>query len=176
MKGSSLKIVLVMAVIWIAATPAHAQLEAKVYSITRWDSGSCGGSTRDWWDNMADAWYDEVTRVGINFLGWCLGGHCGDAYSRDGRQVNGNMVNSMFADSGVVAWGADTSQLDDGDAVLIAWHGAETGNVYLGSMRVNEAGSGDCSLRRDEMRFGNSDLEFLHLSYHGIRTAGAAEK
>jgi hypothetical protein len=31
-------------------------------------------------------------------------------------------------------------------------------------MRVDEAGLGDCNLRRDEMRVGNSDLEFLHLS------------
>jgi len=46
----------------------------------------------------------------------------------------------------------------------VAWHGAESGNVYLGSMRVNELGSGDCTLRRDEMELGDWDLEFLHLS------------
>ncbi len=139
----------------LTSLPTLAQ-EAKVYAITRWDGG-CGGSTRDWWDNMADAWYDEITDNGWTFWGWCITGHCGKAYTRDGRQVNGNMVNSMFADQNVVTWGRDTNHLDEADAALIAWHGAETGNVYLGSMRVDEAGGGDC-------RIGNSDLEFLHLS------------
>lgn len=142
---------------------AEARLEAKVYAITTWNGG-CGGATRNWWDNMADAWYDEITDSGFSLGGWCLWGHCGDAYSRDGRQVNGNMVNSMFADQGVVSWGRDTTNLDEADAALVAWHGRESGNVYIGSMRVDEAGAGDCNLRRDEMRIGNSDLEFLHLS------------
>lgn len=146
----------------LAPAPAPA-LEAKMYAVTVWNAG-CGGSTRNWWDNMADAWYDEITNTGWSFLGWCVAGHCGDAYSRDGRQVNGNMVNSQFADASVVAWGNDTAHMDEGDAVLIAWHGAESGNVYLGSMRVNEAGGGNCTLRRDEMQIGDSDLEFLHLS------------
>lgn len=137
--------------------------EAKMYAVTVWNAG-CGGSTRNWWDNMADAWYDEITNDGWGFWGWCFSGHCGDAYSRDGRQVNGNIVNSQFADVNEVSWGNDTSHMDEGDAVMVAWHGAETGNVYRGSMRVNEAGGGDCTLRRDEMEIGDSDLEFLHLS------------
>ncbi len=144
------------------AVPAWG-LEAKTYAVTVWNAG-CGGSTRNWWDNMADAWYDEITNSGWRFFGFCMAGHCGDAYSRDGRQVNGNIVNSQYADTSVVAWGNDTSHMDEGDAVLIAWHGAESGNVYLGSMRVNETGGGDCTLRRDEMQIGDSDLEFLHLS------------
>jgi hypothetical protein len=113
---------------------------------------------------MADAWYDEVTNSGFSLFGWCLWGHCGDAYSRDGRQVNGAMVNSMSADRGVVSWGNDSAHVDEADAALVAWHGSESGNVYQGSMRVNEAGAGDCTLRRDEMRVGNWDLEFLHVS------------
>lgn len=142
--------------------PALAQ-EAKMYAVTVWDAG-CGGATRNWWDNMADAWYNEITNNGWNFFGWCISGHCGDAYSKDGRQVNGNIVNSQFADIDEVAWGNDTLHLDEGDAVMVAWHGSESGNVYQGSMRVNEAGGGDCALRRDEMEIGDSDLEFLHLS------------
>lgn len=142
--------------------PALAQ-EAKMYAVTVWDAG-CGGATRNWWDNMADAWYNEITDDGWNFFGWCISGHCGDAYSKDGRQVNGNIVNSQFADIDEVAWGNDTLHLDEGDAVMVAWHGSESGNVYQGSMRVNEAGGGDCALRRDEMEIGDSDLEFLHLS------------
>ena len=137
------------------AVPAWG-LEAKMYAVTVWNAG-CGGSTRNWWDNMADAWYDEITNSGWSFFGFCMAGHCGDAYSRDGRQVNGNIVNSQYADTSVVAWGNDTSHMDEGDAVLIAWHGAESGNVYLGSMRVNEAGGGNCTLRRDELQIGDSN-------------------
>jgi len=138
-------------------------LEAKMYAVTVWNAG-CPGGTRNSWDDMADGWYDEITDAGFSWLGVCWWGHCGEAYSRDGRQSNGNMVNSQFADVNEVAWGNDTPHMDDGDAVLVAWHGAESGNVYLGSMRVNEAGGGDCTLRRDEMEIGDSDLEFLHLS------------
>jgi hypothetical protein len=141
---------------------AEAQ-EAKVYAVTTWNAG-CSGGTRDAWDDMADAWYDEVTDSGFSLFGWCLWGHCDEAYSRDGRLVNGGMVNSMFADGSEVAFGNDSAHVDEADAALVAWHGAESGNVYLGSMRVNELGSGDCTLRRDEMELGDWDLEFLHLS------------
>jgi hypothetical protein len=146
----------------LGVRPAESQ-EAKVYAVTTWNAG-CPGGTRDAWDDMADAWYDEITNSGFSFFGWCLWGHCGDAYSRDGRQVNGNIVNSMFADSSVVAWGNDSAHLDEADAALVAWHGSESGNVYQGAMRVNEPGAGDCTLRRDEMQLGDWDLEFLHLS------------
>jgi len=78
--------------------------------------------------------------------------------------VNGYIVNSHFADGTVVSWGNDDGRLDDGDAVLVAWHGSESGNVYQGSLRVDQIGGGDCTLRRDEMLIGNTDLEFLHLS------------
>jgi hypothetical protein len=142
---------------------AQSIYEAKMYAVTTWDGG-CSGAARDWWDNMADAWYNEITRVGVKIFGLCLGGHCEDAYRRDGRQVNGSIVNSQFADASVVTWGNDSAHLDEGDAVLVAWHGSETSNIYLGSMRVDQRGSGDCDLRRDEMLLGNSDLEFLHLS------------
>ncbi len=154
----------IMALGIVGTIPQVAEaLEAKMYAITTWNAG-CGGAARGWWDNMADAWYDEITDSGFSLFGICFSGHCGDAYSRDGRQTNGNMVNSQFADASEVAWGNDTAHMDEGDAVLVAWHGSEAGNVYLGSMRVNEAGGGDCSLRRDEMEIGDSDLEFLHLS------------
>jgi len=146
----------------ITAGPVLGQ-EAKMYAVTVWNVG-CAGSTRNWWDNMVDAWYNEITNDGWSFFGWCVSGHCGDAYDKDGRQVNGNIVNSQFADVDKVAWGNDTAHMDEGDAVMVAWHGSESGNIYRGSMRVNEAGGGDCVLRRDEMEIGDGDLEFLHLS------------
>ena len=113
---------------------------------------------------MVEAWYDEITDEGFSIFGWCIGGHCGDAYSRDGRSVNGSIANSWFADASVVSWGNDTPRLDDGDAVMIGTHGADSADVWSGTMRVNEAGPGNCTLRRDEMEIGDSDLEFLHLS------------
>ncbi len=153
---------LCVAMATLTATTVSAR-EAKMYAVTRWDAG-CSGSTRDSWDDMADAWYDEITDSGASVFGWCLWGHCGEAYSRDGRRVNGSIVNSQFADASVVTWGNDTAHMDEGDAVLVAYHGAESGNVFLGSMRVDESGGGDCSLRRDEMEAGDADLEFLHIS------------
>lgn len=149
----------------IATTPlvSFAQLEAKVYSITTWNAG-CSGSTRNWWDDMANAWYEEITRKGTNIFGWCIGGHCGDAYSKSGKLTNGNFVNSLFADNSLVAWGNDFQHIDGGDAALMALHGFENSNVWGGALRVDEAGGGNCSINRNEMRLGNSDLEFLHLS------------
>lgn len=147
----------------LVATPAIAQREAKVYAVTTWNAG-CPGDARSWWDNMADAWYDEITRVGFEVLGQCVLGHCGDAYSRDGRRINGEVINSKFADAGVVSWGNDGPYIDDADAALVAWHGSESGSNYRGSMRVDEPGSGNCTLARSEMRLGNTDLEFLHIS------------
>lgn len=145
------------------STPALAQREAKIYAVTKWDGG-CAGSTRNSWDNMADAWYDEITNTGVSVLGTCIFGHCNEAYARDGRRVNGSVINSKFADANVVSWGNDSPYLDDADAALVAWHGSESGNDYEGSMRVNEAGGGNCTLLRSEMAIGNTDLEFLHLS------------
>lgn len=142
---------------------AAAALEAKMYAVTTWNAG-CSGSTRSSWDDMADAWYDDITNAGTNIWGWCISGHCSDAYSRDGRMVNGNMVNSYFADATRVSFGNDGPHLDDGDAVLVAMHGADVNNGWSGSLRVDEAGSGDCKIRTAEMEIGDSDLEFLHLS------------
>ena len=113
---------------------------------------------------MVDAWYDEITDTGFEIFGWCASGHCDDAFSRDGSVVDDSIANSWFADSSVVSFGADTTRLDDGDAVMIGLHGADSSGVWSGTVRVDEAGSGDCSIRRDEMQIGDSDLEFLHLS------------
>lgn len=156
--------ILFFIVFFIILSPNFSEAaEAKVYAVTTWDGG-CNGATRLPWDNMADAWYDEITNDGFSIFGWCLWGHCDEAYSRDGRRVNGNMINSLFADASRVAWGNDTSHLDEADAALIALHGTDSNNRWQGSMRVNEAGGGDCNLRTDEMEIGDSDLEFLHLS------------
>jgi len=142
---------------------ANAREEAKMYVVTRWNAG-CSGGTRTLWDNMVDAWYDEITDQGFELGGWCLWGHCGKAYSKDGRQVDGRIRNSQFADASACSCGNDTTHLDAGDAVMVGWHGGNDNGVYEGSMRVDESGSGDCDLRRDEMELGDWDLEFLHMS------------
>lgn len=140
------------------APAAQATREAKMYVVQTWDGGCSGNSLAAYsFDDMVDAWYDEITNSD------CWWGHCGDAYSRDGSLVNGNVINSKYADSGVVGWGADSSYLDEADAALVGWHGGDSSGVYQGSMRVNEAGDGNCTLARTEMALGNSDLEFLHL-------------
>jgi Family of unknown function (DUF6345) len=160
----SLKSCLLASVFALAAPhAADARFEAKMYAVTVWNGG-CGGSTRNDWDDMVASWYDAITNVGFSIFGWCVTGHCDDAFSRDGSSVNGNIVNSLFADVNVVAWGNDTPNLDDADVAMIGLHGADSAGVWSGSMRVDEAGGGDCNLRRDEMQIGDSDLEFLHLS------------
>jgi hypothetical protein len=142
---------------------AASALEAKSYTVTTWNAG-CGGSTRSTWDDMTDAWYDEITNSGTSLFGWCISGHCSDAFTREGQMVDGNVINSAFADASRVSWGDDIDRLDDGDAVMIGLHGADVSNGWSGSVRVNEAGSGDCSIRTAEMEIGDTDLEFLHLS------------
>jgi hypothetical protein len=147
----------------LSSRNAEAQNEAKMYAITVWNAG-CAGAQRDPWDDMVLAWYNEITNVGSSIFGWCISGHCAEAYTRDGSFVNGSIANSWFADSAVVSWGNDTPNLDDGDAAMIGLHGADSAGVWSGSVRVDETGTGDCSIRQDEMGIGNSDLEFLHLS------------
>ncbi len=144
-------------------TGAHAALEAKMYAVTTWNAG-CSGSTRSSWDDMAEAWYGDITNTGTSIFGWCISGHCTDAFSKDGKLVNGNMVNSYFADATRVSFGNDPTHLDDGDAVLMAMHGAVVNNGWSGSLRVDESGSGDCKIQTPEMEIGDTDLEFLHLS------------
>jgi len=161
--GASLGLAL-LSLFLMTGGSAQAAQEAKIYGVTSWNAG-CSGSARPKWDDMADDWYDEVTDKGFSFLGFCFGGHCGDAMSRDGRQVNGNIVNSKFADLNVVSWGRDSNELDDADVALLFWHGArKNGTNYKGSLRVDESGDGDCKLRRSEMDVGDRDLEFLHFS------------
>jgi hypothetical protein len=145
------------------SSSSRAAEEARVYAVTNWNA-TCGGSPRAAWDNMAQAWYDEITDDGFKIFGFCFGGHCDHAYLGQGVTSNGNVTNSKFADSNVVSWGRDRRDLDNFEAIMLAWHGSESGNDYRGSMRVNESGSGDCTLLRSEMRIGNGEADYVHLS------------
>ena len=86
---------------------ASARFEAKMYAVTVWNAG-CAGSTRSTWDDMVDAWYDEITDAGFSIFDWCVSGHCDDAFAADGAAVDGSIANSWFADASVVSFGNDT--------------------------------------------------------------------
>ncbi len=128
--------------------------EARLYGVTTWDAG-CPGDSLSWWDDMGLAWYNEVTDSTA---------HGNDAFNKDGQFINGNIVDSMFTDTAVVAWGNDHNEIDTADAAMIFMHGSENNDRWQGSVRVDEAGNGNCKTWQGDMRFGNTDLEFLHLS------------
>jgi hypothetical protein len=105
---------------------------------------------------MATAWYDGISSF------WVLPGW---TWTRAGRQVNGNIVDSEFADCTDQPWGNDCNHADAGDAVMIAMHGGNADDHrWYGRVRVDEPGTGNCNAYQGHMRFGDTDLEFLHLS------------
>ena len=121
------------------------------------------------WKNLVMAWYQEITEVGSAHGVFCVEGHCDDAFAKGGEQINGEIFNSLFADSDleVAPWGKDCSPPGEGQCS----HGglARSGrsgdfSIYIGSMRLDEPGPGDCELTMDEMRLGNDGLDFLHFS------------
>ena len=69
----------------------EAREEAKMYAITTWNGG-CGGSTRGWWDNMADAWLDNMYRPNISGsddqcpVAYAVGRNSTDTWSRIGSE------------------------------------------------------------------------------------------
>ena len=131
--------------------------EVKLFAITRWDAG-CPDGQRDWWDDMGDAWYNELTSH------W--------PYIQDGRFINGNMADSWFTDSDIVWWGNDHTYADEADVCMICLHGTDdppswmNGDIgrWNGLVRIDETGPGNCLSSQADMAFGDLDLEFLHLS------------
>lgn len=163
MKSTALTAMVILIVLTWALPGQAERREAHMYAITTWDS-DCGGSNRSWWDDMCDAWYDEITYVGFEFFGWCWWGHCDEAYSRDRRMVNGSINNAKFTDPDMSGCGQDWQYVDDADAAMICTHGGDDGGYWRGSMRTDD-GCDDCRAEaRDELRVGDVDLEFLHLS------------
>ena len=139
--------------------------EAQLFGATQWPA-PCSASTRNAWDNMGDAWYDEITNTGFVIFGICLWGHCDKAYSRDYRKVNGDLNGDYFMEKLLFANGQDrnNNRLDEADAALIFTHGADVSNHWRGNMRQKDS-NGDCYINADEeLRVGDYDLEFLHLS------------
>lgn len=137
--------------------------EAVVRAISKWNAG-CDGGQRDSWDDMARAWYDEITDD--DGSPW---GHGSKAWTRDGFYHNGDIVDSDFTDPDVVSWGRDylADRADECDVMMVALHGGNASdNRWTGRVRVNESGDGNCDTYQGHIVLGEagSDLEFLHLS------------
>jgi len=155
-------LVLLMVVFSLAGLKKTQAREAQVYAITDWIS-ECPAGDRSWWDDMGDAWYDEITDCGVDFFGWCLLGHCGDCYSRDKRRVNGSMTPARFAEELDFTWAHDRTYVDEADAAMVCLHGGDDDDYWRGKCRYKAGG--DCYINaEDELRVGDYDLEFLHLS------------
>jgi hypothetical protein len=148
-------------VICAQGPPVSGEKGALVLVVTRWNS-SCDADNRRRWDNMIDGWYDDITDD--RETPW---GHGGNSWWKDGFYENGNIVDSDFTDSRIVAWGNDDCDdcVDEGDAVMIGLHGSNgTGGRWNAHVRVDETGAGNCVSWQGHMLFGDYDLEFLHLS------------
>ncbi|MBU2502032.1 hypothetical protein KJ682_11945 [bacterium] len=162
-------ILLAAAVLLFAASPVLAQSvpssgskEALVRVVSKWDGG-CSGSERPSWDNMLRSWYYEITNpLPAPF------GHGSRYWYRDGLYNNGTIVDSNFIDSGLQSWGRDhwNDRADDVDVFFAGLHGGHNNSVenWLGTVRIDEAGGGNCWANQAFMELGDLDLEFLHIS------------
>jgi hypothetical protein len=164
MKKICLCLILSLVAFYVSRPTVLQALEANVYVITDWIA-ECPGGDRPWWDNMCDEWYDEITDCRWLF------GHPGDCFSRDRRRVNGNMRSGWFAEDFYHTWGRDDDFIDEADAALIGMHGGDEGGYWRGACRRIQSGDGTLSGRGpchinavNELRAGDFDLEFLHLS------------
>jgi hypothetical protein len=131
-------------------------LEAKVFAIGDFvpgSSGGCGGGDRSHWPDMVANWYNHM---------WLFHGH-----TADGQYTDGNMTVTRFCDPDWNAGCQDYNYIDEGDAVMMAFHGSDAGDHWAGTMRWPALG-GNCQVdgggTGDEINVGDVDLEFLHAS------------
>ena len=134
----------------LSVSPAQAQY-AGSSAITNW-SGSCGGSTRDWWDDMCMAW-----RKKMGAKGWVQ-------WWRNYNLAQGN----RYSDNSAKPWGIDDTSngLDWNDAGLMCMHGGWGSGRWNGSIYDKDPDN-SCAASPNKMRVGvNSGgyLRFLHLS------------
>jgi Family of unknown function (DUF6345) len=131
-------------------------MEVKAFAIGDFvpsEEGGCGGADRGpTWNNMVDAWYDEMADHG---------------HSKDGQYDDGNMTLRRFCDPDTFDSDCqDHLFVDEADAAMIATHGKDVGNHWSGTMRAPFAG--ECAVEGGgtalDMHVGDVDLEFLHLS------------
>jgi len=151
---------LVLTAACTCAPSAEAVEEAQLYCITNWSS-DCSGSTLQYWDDLGDAWYDDINDALTRWL------HLGDIdlyYSQDRREVNTSIADSWFIDRDAKSWGLDACYLDEGDAALVCLHGSEKYGRWRGKVKIDESGDGNCYAWQGSMELGDRDLEFLHIS------------
>jgi hypothetical protein len=153
-------VVALILLLWLTGDPASAR-EAACRVVTLWNAG-CSGGTRDSWDDMVVNWYDAITNALPVF------GHGNQAYGRSGAKVNGTIVDSDFADDGTTYWGNDNGpgRPDAVDAFMVGLHGVEASPSlrWMGRVRVDESGVGNCNAFQTHIRIGDGDLEFMHIS------------
>ncbi|HKQ59881.1 MAG TPA: DUF6345 domain-containing protein [Candidatus Polarisedimenticolaceae bacterium] len=156
----------------LAAAPPEFEKEAMVRAVTKWDY-ECSGEPRGSWDDMAAAWYHELTNGAAPPFG-----HGGEHWDNTAFYSNSFLVfqpgllqtqyivDSDFTDKDLVSWGKDSThyRLDDVDAAMVALHGGPLNGGWSGKVKRDEAGGGDCNAEQAHMAFGDVDLEFLHLS------------
>lgn len=136
--------------------PPDWEREALVRVVSWWNS-DCDATNVLSLDNMVDDWYDSITDDDE---------HGDRAWLEDGFYHNGNIVDSDFTDPDIVTWGQDfeSDHADEPDAVLVGLHGGVgTDGRWDALVRVDEPGAGNCTSWQGHMRFGDSDLEFLHM-------------
>jgi hypothetical protein len=139
------------------SAPSTSEKGVVVRSVSKWDS-TCSGNNISSWDNMVEHWYDEITDGGA---------HGVEAFWQDGFYVNGWIVDSDFTDPSIASWGNDDAddRLDEADFFALTMHGSDASDLrWQGSVRSDEAGSGNCSTYQGSMLFGDSDLEMIFLS------------
>ncbi len=145
----------------VAARAADdAAAEVMGFVVTTWDA-DCDADRRDDWDNMVRAWYDEMQNDAPPPAGHGMG-----AYTIGWFVNNGWIVDSQFCDPDLVDWGDDVDYLELADAAMAGFHGGNSSDDHrwLGHVKHNEPGGGNCHLYQGHMRLGDGDLEFLHLS------------
>ena len=146
----------------IAADDASTK-EVMVRVVTKWDAPwyeNCSGSQRDWWDDMAQAWYNAITNANA-----APNGHGAAAWTAIEFKHNGSIVDSDFVDT-EIWWGNDSNKIDKVDACMIALHGGNDlwNHRWYGRVRKDENGFGNCNAYQGDIELGDEDLEFLHLS------------
>jgi len=135
-------------------------LESNAFVITRWN-GDCDANRVDDWDNMVRAWYNEISNNAA-----LPNGHGAEAYAIGWLNVDNWIVDSQFCDPDIVAWGDDFNFTELPDAFMAGFHGGNSSDDHrwLGSVKYDEPGGGNCVAYQGHMRLGDDDLEFLHLS------------
>jgi hypothetical protein len=142
-----------------AADDANNQ-EVTAFVITHWDGG-CDADERDDWDNMVRAWYDNLQNDAP-----APDGHGPAAYTIGWLNNDGYIADSHFVDPDNRAWGDDVNYADNADAFMVGFHGGNNGpdHRWIGYVKYDEPGSGNCYLYQGHIELGDGDLEFLHLS------------